>query len=275
MTVREDCEIPRRVECDDRSRDNGLMFVPAFAVPERRAILNCSQPRNCLFSSPRPTSSAITISHARSDLLLEARATLPVSFPNMAEDSLPSPDLDEMTLTNRGLAALYIQYPDMEELPGDESAIVSDTESEEEAETSGLSISTTQTTPPRIAAQDAALRLVSSSCEGPFPCFLQRLADCGLPAQSSDYLTGLGYAILELGRALFAPTGPESVTTQVLGEALAVSRALTAVLKRSCTKVNAQIDNIAYILTLAPFTVHPEPADLWANYKQMADLILE
>ena len=193
----------------------------------------------------------------------------------MAEDPLPSPDLDEMTLTNRGLAALYIQYPDMKELPGDESAIASDTESDEEGETSGLSSTTTQTTPPRRDEQDMDLGLLSSRTEGPFSCFLQRLAQCGLPSESSERLTGLGYAFLELGRALFPPAGPDSVTMQVLGELVAVSRALITVLECSCTKVNVQIDNIAYILTLAPFTVQLEPADLWANYKQMADLIIE
>ena len=50
---------------------------------------------------------------------------------------------------------------------------------------------------------------------------------------------------------------------------------MISLFKSSCQRVNDQIDNVTFILTLAPFTVQPTPEELWANYMQMAELIIE
>lgn len=81
--------------------------------------------------------------------------------------------------------------------------------------------------------------------------------------------------ILQVSRLLFPPTGSRSVTREDLQEARNICRAMISLLKSSCQRVNYQIDNVAYILTLAPFNVQPAPEDLWANYVQMAELIIE
>lgn len=43
----------------------------------------------------------------------------------------------------------------------------------------------------------------------------------------------------------------------------------------AANQVETQIQNIAYIQTLGPFTVSAGPDDMWPVYKQMIELVLE
>lgn len=189
----------------------------------------------------------------------------------MPQDPSPDDESDKIDLTTRELVSLYIQDPDM---PGmsddddDESAAASDFREDIDAAT--LSDATTRTTP---------LRHDAAALPGPrpvpeFSVFVQRLNESNLPQKAIDYFRSMGNKILQVGRLLFPPTGNISIPKEDLREAREVCDHMVSLLESSCLRVKDQIDNIAYILTLAPFTVRPAPEDLWPNYKQMAELII-
>ena len=166
---------------------------------------------------------------------------------------------------------LFIQYPDMPDMADDRDESTASLGFGEDADTSALPDTTTHTTPLR---NDLAA-LLGSSLPPEFPAFMQRLNESNLPQKAFDYFKSLGHMILQVSRLLFPPTGSLSVTREGLQEASNICRAMISLLKSSCRRVDDQISNVAYILTLAPFNVQPAPEDLWANYTQMAELIIE
>ena len=190
------------------------------------------------------------------------------STTTMSEETFPDYDSDEIDLTNRDLVSLFLQYPDM---PDDDNESAAASDFGEDADTSTLSDTTTRTTPLR----NDPVALLGSRALSEFSAFTQRLNESNLPQKATDYFRSLGNMILQIGRLLFPPISNTSVTKQDLREASNLCRQMASLLESSCQRVTEQIDNVAYILTLAPFTVRPAPEDLWANYKQMAELIIE
>jgi hypothetical protein len=180
----------------------------------------------------------------------------------MSQESFPDYDGDEIDLTNRELVSLFIQYPDMPDMPDDD---------DESAAASDFGEDATHTTPLR----NDPVALLGSRPLPEFSVFTQRLDESNLPQKAIDYFKSLGHMILQIGRLLFPPTGNMSVPKEDLQEAGNLCGLMVSLLESSRQRVNDQIDNVAYILTLAPFTVQPAPEDLWANYKQMAELIIE
>jgi hypothetical protein len=197
----------------------------------------------------------------------------------MPPNTSPDEDNDEIDLTNPELVSLYIQYPDMPDMPDDDDDDVDNDDDKsaaasdfgEDIDATTLSDTTTRTTPLR---QDAAA-LLGPRPVSEFSILVQRLSESNLPQKAIDYFRSIGTKILQIGRLLHPPTGNISVTKEDLREARHICGDVTSLLESSCQRVNGQIDNIAYILTLAPFTVRPAPEDLWSNYKQMAKLIIE
>jgi hypothetical protein len=189
----------------------------------------------------------------------------------MSQNPFPERDSDEIDLTNRELVSLFLQYPDMSDDDDDDDDSATASNSGEEADSTTLSDTTTRTTPLR---NDPAAELGSRPLQV-FSVFSQRLDESNLPQKAIDYFRSLGYIIVHIGRLLFPPTSNIAVTKQDLLEASNKCGQLFSLLESSCQRVNEQIENVAYILTLAPFTVRPAPEDLWANYKQMAELIIE
>lgn len=195
----------------------------------------------------------------------------------MSQNTCPDYVSDEIDLTLRELVSLFIQYPDMPDIfqegrdrDGDN---VSEAASDfrEDADTSTSSDTTTRTT----SLRNAPVALLDSKPLPEFSVFVQRLHESNLPQKAVDYFNSLGHTILQIGQLLFPPTGNMSVTNEDHQEAGNICGHMISLLESSCQRVKEQIDNVAYILTLAPFTVEPAPADLWANYKQMAELIIE
>ena len=181
-------------------------------------------------------------------------------------------DNDEIDLSTRELISLYIQHPNLPDMSDDgdnQSAAASDFGEDIDATT--LSGTTTRTTPLR----HDATALLGLRPQPEFSVFVQRLSESNLPQKAIDYFRSIGNQILQIGQLLFPPSGNISVTKEDLREARHICGRMISLLESSCQRVNGQIDNIAYILTLAPFTVRPAPEDLWSNYKQMAELIIE
>ena len=192
----------------------------------------------------------------------------------MPHSTASDSDSDGIDLTNRELVSLFIQYPDMVNLPGDDDSQSGDSsDSEEDVDATTLSATTNHTTP--LRNEPLTVLMVSPRPAAEYPAFLQRLNQSNLPKRAIDYFTALGQIILQIGQTLFPPTGNMSVNQDALEEVCNMSDHLVSLLESSCQRVNDQIDNIAYILTLAPFAVQPTPEDLWPNYKQMAELIVK
>jgi hypothetical protein len=170
--------------------------------------------------------------------------------------------------------SLFIQSPDMPDMPDDGDESTPSLDFGEDADTSTLPDTTVHTIPLR---NDPVALLGSSDSSLPleFPVFMQRLNKSNLPQKAFDYFKSLGHMILQVSRLLFPPTGSSSVTREGFQKASNICRAMISLLKSSCRRVNDQIGNVAYIQTLAPFNVQPAPEDLWANYTQMAELIIE
>jgi len=166
---------------------------------------------------------------------------------------------------------LFIQYPDMPDMPDGDDESTPASNFGEDADISTLSDRTTHTTPLR----NDPVVLLGSRQLPEFPAFMQRLNESNLPQKALDHFKSLGYMILQVSRLLFPPTDNLSVSREDLQEASNICRAMVSLLKSSCQRVNDQINNVTYILTLAPFNVQPAPEDLWANYTQMAELIIK
>jgi hypothetical protein len=190
----------------------------------------------------------------------------------MSKGGFPAYDGDEIDLTDRELMSLFVQYPDMPDMPEEddnESAVASDFG--EDADTSTWSDTTTHTTPLR----NDPVALPGSGPLPEFSVFMRRLNESSLPQRATDYFRSLGHMILQIAWLLFPPGGNISVTKENFQEVRDICGHMISLLESSRQRVKDQIDNVAYILTLAPFTVQPAPEDLWANYKQMAELIIE
>jgi hypothetical protein len=143
----------------------------------------------------------------------------------------------------------------------------------EDADTSTLQDTTTQTAP--LPLWNDPIASLGLSLPPEFPAFMQRLSESNLSQKAFDYFKSLGHMILQVSWLLFPPTGSLSITREGLQEAGNICRTMISLLKSSCRRVDDQIGNVAYILTLAPFNVQPGDEDLWANYTQMAELIIE
>jgi hypothetical protein len=188
----------------------------------------------------------------------------------MSQDAFADYDGDEIDLTDKELMSLFVQYPDMPDEDDNESAAASE-DFGEDADTSTWSDTTTHTTPLR----NDAVALPGSKPLPEFSVFMLRLNESSLPQHAIDYFRSLGHMILQIGWLLFPPSGNMSVTKENFREARDICGHMISLLESSGQRVKDQIDNVAYILALAPFTVQPAPEDLWTNYKQIAELIIE
>lgn len=228
--------------------------------------LSIVPPWACSLSLPSPL-----LAYAEAVLYTRYLPTSTNQIPAMPQGIAPEYNSDEIGFTNREPVSLSIQYPDMPNMPDGDDESTPAADFGEDVDTSTSSDKTTHTTPLR----NDPVALLGSRQLPEFPAFMQRLNESNLPQKALDYFKSLGHMILQVSRLLFPPAGSLSVTREDLQEASNICRAMVSLLKSSCQRVNDQIDNVTYILTLAPFTVQPAPEDLWANYTQMAELIIE
>lgn len=206
-------------------------------------------------------------------------------------------DNDEMALTDRDLFSLYLRYPEMEQ---------SDHNFQEEvyAEPPLVSITTSS---PESSPQSAQLyssplpnltryESPTSSPLGPpdsipFPAltiaaneeeveeltaqFDLTLKSHEIPDDTAEVLAEIKSEILTMGTVLFSATGEVSTDLENIWRVMSSANWLISVLKHAGNAVDGELNDIESILQLAPFTVRPALEDLWTNYKQMAELIIE
>ena len=192
-------------------------------------------------------------------------------------------DSDEIVLTDRDLVSRYIFYSEnlsdtscSPEKACQEplfSSPESDT-SNHEGDTSHISAvsnSTTQTTPLRNDLLALTRRRVYST---PLEEFEAVLLGAELSTNIKDEYNERCRSIMQLSSLLF----PRNRQTPSINDREDAAALVVATGDRFATAVHEaeiQIQNIDYIQTLGPFTVNPRPDEMWANYKQMVELVLE
>jgi hypothetical protein len=198
--------------------------------------------------------------------------------------SLPRrPNSEEIVLTDRELVSCYMRYsenldqvsssPEKACAEPDSSSPASATSNHDGdlSHLSGVSNSTTQTTPLRNDLLAMARRAAALS---PFEEFEAILQGASLPNEVKNEYMAQGQNILQIGgyllpraRRLSRPDG----TTQ----AMTLIHVTRDWLATALHDTDVQVQNIAYIQTLGPFTLRPEPEDSWVVYKQMAELVIK
>lgn len=128
------------------------------------------------------------------------------------------------------------------------------------------SASTARTTPlrPRPSVEESGLRTV--------PSFLLHVQHSDLSQASKDSFRCLANHIMEMNSLLRSDHRLRSETFDAMVDH---ANAMYTQVRRSSEQVQEQINNIAYVKTLAPFEIHPTPIDIWCNYRQKMQLIVK
>jgi hypothetical protein len=206
------------------------------------------------------------------------------------------PEDDEIALADRELFSLYLRYPEMEqsddslheEVDGETSSFLI-TSSSPESSPQSAQISSS---PPTLARYESPTSSPLGSPDSiPFPTltipaneeevealtthFDLTLRSHEISQDTAKVLAEMKTVIVMMSLALFSTTGAMSTDLGSLWRVESAATWLLSVLKPARRAIDREIDVIENILQLAPFTVRPSPEDLWTNYKQMAELIIE
>lgn len=206
-------------------------------------------------------------------------------------------EYDDLDLTDRDLFSLYLRYPDMQ--ASDQSS-----HGEEDAESplAPLTNSSPDSSPQSTQIYSSPLphpiryESPTSSPLGPpdivpFPALiiaanepevdeLTAQFDLGLRShelseETGEFLLEAKSNIVVMGSILFSSTGGISDAPENIWRVRSTARWLTLSFKCACHVIGKEIRAAESILQFAPFTVRPASEDLWTNYKQMAELIIE
>lgn len=197
--------------------------------------------------------------------------------------SLPRrPTGDEIVLNDRELVCRYMRYSEKLEQVSDRPekpyvetqfsspASATSNHDGDTSHLSGASNSTTQTTPLRNDLLAMARR---AAVHSPLEEFEATLQSAGLPNEVQEEYRAQGQNILQIGGHLF-PRARRLSQQEGTAQALALIHSTGDWFAAALRDAETQVENIAYIQTLGPFTVRPEPEDLWPVYKQMVELVI-
>jgi hypothetical protein len=214
----------------------------------------------------------------------------------MPENAAINVEFEELALTDRHLVSLYLQYPDMEQSehdPQDEVHVdpqIPITTSSPESSPQSTKIYSSPLPDPTRYDSPASSPL-SPPDSIPFPSlpvvaneqdvddltaqFDLALKSDEIPKRTAKYLAELKSILLTTGSTLFSASGEISTDPVNLWRVKSAACWVVLSLNHARTTVQQEIDAVKFILELAPFTVRPSLEDLWTNYKQMAELIIE
>lgn len=132
---------------------------------------------------------------------------------------------------------------------------------------SNQSASTARTTPLRPIP-----RVVEEQEFTTISTYLQHLAYADLPPASKRAFESLAYSIQEIASLLLSNNRLDmDIASAVIAHGGAIARQV----QHSILRVKEQLSNVAFIKRLAPFEVLPASFDLWCNYRQKAQLIVQ
>ncbi len=204
---------------------------------------------------------------------------------------------NDLALTERDLFSLYLRYPEMDQSDhnledGDnaESTLASMTTSSPESSPQSALLNSS---PPSNATnyESPASSPLGPSDSIPFPDLAVAANDgeveelCvhfdrtwrsrGIPEDTAESFAEIKSVILGMGSVLFTATGDVSTEPENIWHINSSAGWLISVLEHVTVAVDMEIDAVQSILHCAPFTIRPALEDLWTNYKQMAELIIE
>lgn len=188
-----------------------------------------------------------------------------------------SDELATLAMTERELFSLYAQYPEIDFDPeccqktADSSQHFSSPASNagerDEIDSVQASDSTRHTTPLRHDLFTAI-----SANDNEYSLFCSKLRNCDLPPETVRYFRQIGSQFIQLGRLLMTHNTSNAVRRSE-DPVREIANILLPQLEQSTTKVQQQIETIAFITEFAPFNILPTDISLWSNYKQRAFLI--
>lgn len=215
----------------------------------------------------------------------------------MSENDPLDFDIDRIALTDRDLFSLYLKYPDMLQSDEDFHDGVY-----EESPLGPLTTSSPESSPQSSQLNNSPLPNLTryetpvSSPLGPsditpFPAlaivaneqevdeltirFDQTLKSDDISDDTGKFLTEMKSIIMMMGSILFSATGEVSTELETVWRVKSAANWLILSLNRARAAVEREVHAFETILQLAPFTVRPALEDLWTNYKQMAELIIQ
>lgn len=215
----------------------------------------------------------------------------------MSEHSAIDFHIDEMALTDRDLFSLYLKYPEMQHPDHDfqvedyaDSPNVSNTASSPASSpqrvqvySSPLANLTRYETPtssplgPPDIVPFPALAIADNEQEidGLTAQFDLTLKSDEIPNDTAEYLAEMKSVLVMMGAILFSASGELSTNLDNVERVKSAANWLIVSLKQALDAVEEEITAIESVIELAPFTIRPAPEDLWTNYKQMAELIIQ
>jgi len=206
------------------------------------------------------------------------------------------PEDDEMALADRELFSLYLRYPEMEQsddsfhedVDGEPSSFLITTSSPESSPQSAQ----LHSSPPTLTRYESPTSSPLGSPDSiPFPTLIRpaneeevealttyfdlTLTSHEISQDTAKVLAEMKTVIVVMGLTLFSTDGAISTDFGSIRRVKSAATWLISVLKPAGEAIGREIAGIENILQLAPFTMRPSLEDLWTNYKQMAELIIE
>jgi hypothetical protein len=235
---------------------------------------------------------AFCIQQARS----EVRAIF-LQIQVMSENAAPKFDHDEIGLTDLDLVSLYLRYPDMQQSDHDSQDDVyaqpplapipnSSPESSPQStqlyssplpNPTGYESPTSSPLGPSDIIPFPALAIATNEqeVEDLTTLFDLTLRPYDVPKETAELLAEMKSMMVMMGSMLFSVAGEVSTDLETIWRVKSDANRLILSLKKARCLVEEEIDAAESILQLAPFTVQPGLEDLWTNYKQMAELIIQ
>jgi hypothetical protein len=206
-------------------------------------------------------------------------------------------EIEDIALTDHDLFSLYLKYPEMHQSDGEIQdaldaehpfAILTTTSPQSSPQSTQLYSSPlahraryeTPTSSPlgppdiipfpglTIAANEQEVEDLTTQ-------FDLTLKSADIPEYTAELLMEMKSNIVVMATFLFSVSGEISGDLENVLRVQSAANWLISSFRQAQTAVEDEIDAVESILQLAPFTVRPAVEDLWANYKQMAELIIE
>lgn len=215
----------------------------------------------------------------------------------MPEHLAPHFDDEDMALTDPDLIALYLMYPEMQQRGLEFSdevytgpPVLSITDSSPEYSSPSTQVHSSPL--PNLTDYDTPTSSpLGPPDKGPFYAlpiaadeqeldeltaqFDLSLKSNEIPDDATEVFAGMKSAIMTMKLLLFSATGALTSDAENIRRVISVANRLKKSLMQAQVAVEREINTIESILQLAPFTVRPAPEDLWTNFRQMAELIIQ
>lgn len=228
--------------------------------------------------------------------LTERACSIPAQKHILPEHVAVDLDNDEMALTDPDLVSLYLTYPEIlqsdDDLPEKGDVALPRLAITTSSPDSSPQSTEAHSSPPNLTRYDTPVSSpLGPSDDGSFHAltitgndqeveditahFDLALKSDEIPDDAAELLAEMRSVVLMMGALLFSASGELTSDPENIRQVISAAKWLGKSLIQARRAVEKEIDAVASILQLAPFTVRPAPEDLWTNYKQMAELVIK